>query len=189
VNVLPLRAIAFQFLFLLVAIAIEGMVLRQFLTVEEKPIDYKTSMQYSATVNLLSTFVGWIVFFAVQPFLPPQVRLQLINYVFFERITTESWLMPALVLTGLGIFLGTFLVELQGLEILEWLLDRKGVKKETEDSGRTGRFRGRRNQNVGFQFTQQISALLVGNALSFSAILLILFSRLVEQGQLKLPIG
>ena len=45
--VLPLRAIAFQILCLLIAIAIEAYVLRQTLR-----LGYKTSVRYAASMNL-----------------------------------------------------------------------------------------------------------------------------------------
>ncbi|MCL6434176.1 MAG: hypothetical protein K6T90_08140 [Leptolyngbyaceae cyanobacterium HOT.MB2.61] len=177
-NTLPLRAIAFQFIFLLVAIAIEGLILYRFLSIE-----HKTSMQYSATVNLLSTFVGWLVFFAVQPFIPINVKLELISYFFFERFYTNFWqsgVAPNLVLALLGIFMGTFLIELKGLELLEFALG-KNEKKAKEEIEKVGRFRGRKNRVIGIKTNDKTYALLVANACSFSVILILLLARFLDQ--------
>lgn len=181
-NLLPLRAIAFQFMFLLMAIAIEGYVLYRLLEIK-----HKDSMQYSATVNLLSTFVGWLVFFAAQPFIPANLKLQVISYIFFERFHTNFWqagIAPYLVLAALAIFIGTFLIELKGLELLEFALGKSKNKPKVEVET-VIRFRGRKNRVIGIRSNDKTYALLVANAASFSGILFILFVRYFTQNQLS----
>lgn len=176
-NVLPLRAILFQFLFLLVAIALEAIVLDRYLN-----LGYKISAQYSTTINLLSTFVGWLIYFCVQPLLPQGLKLQLISFMFFEQLYNNGWLSSVfslIVILSLGIFLGTLLIELKGLDLLEVALDR--VEKKEIVPEEKDRFRGRGKQAVRFQPSNKIYAVFVGNAVSFTAILLLLLVRYVEQ--------
>lgn len=177
-EVLPLRAIVFQCLFLLIAIALEAFVFYRTLS-----LDYKTSMQYAISVNLLSTFIGWLCFFVGQPLLPITWRVQLISFIFFEHFYADPMLLnvaPVLVFLTLAMFLGTFLIKLKGLDFLDFLLE-KNPKPEAAIEERSTRFRGRQGQLVGFRANSKIYAVLVANASSFSAILLLLFFRLVEQ--------
>lgn len=176
-EVLPLRAVVFQCLFLLIAIAIEALVLYRTLS-----LDYKTSMQYAISVNLLSTFIGWLCFFASQPVLPVVWRVQLISFIFFEHFYADPLMLnvaPVLVVFTLGMFLGTFLIKLKGLDFLEMLLERN--QKPDSAIEEKPKRRGRQEQLVGFRSNSKIYAVLVANASSFSAILLLLFLRLVEQ--------
>jgi len=176
-EVLPLRAVVFQCLFLLIAIAIEALVFYRTLS-----LDNKTSMQYAISVNLLSTFIGWLCFFMSQPVLPLAWRVQLISFIFFEHFYADPLMLnvaPVLVVFTLGMFLGTFLIKLKGLDFLEMLLERN-QKPEGAIAEKPKR-RGRQEQLVGFRSNSRIYAVLVANASSFSAILLLLFLRLVEQ--------
>ncbi|MBW4473089.1 MAG: hypothetical protein KME45_22325 [Stenomitos rutilans HA7619-LM2] len=176
-EVLPLRAVAFQSLFLLIAIALEGPIFYRTLD-----LDYKASMQSAISVNLLSTFIGWLCFFISQPFLPVEWRVQLISFIFFENFYADPLLnvAPVLVVLTLGMFLGTFLIKLQGLEFLDLLLERK--KEPTSAiAEKSTRFRSKQAQLIGFRANSRIYAVLVANAASFSAILLLLFLRLLGQ--------
>jgi hypothetical protein len=193
-EVLPLRAIAFQSIFLMLAIALEAIVF--FWQLE---LDYRTSIRYTATLNLLSTIVGWVIFFVVQSFLPEGLRIQLISYFFFERFFPNPWmagLTPILAVSGLSIFFGVFLVEFGGLELLDRILekkktakgDEKDSKKDSEqDSGKDSkpkenltRFRSRAEGYV-FKSDNRAYVVLVANALSFTIILLFLFIRWLAQ--------
>ena len=53
-TVYPLRAVAFQLLFFLIAIAIESLILRR-----RRNIDRQTSLEYAAFMNLLTIVLGW----------------------------------------------------------------------------------------------------------------------------------
>ncbi|MGI0488312.1 filament integrity protein FraC [Pantanalinema rosaneae CENA516] len=178
-SILPLRAIIFQMLFLLVTIALEGLVFFKNLN-----LDYKTSMRYAAVLNLFSTFLGWLFFFQINQFLPEDVQRQFISYIFFDRFFPNPWfaaVTPIIILTSLGIFIGTFLVELNGLELLEYLLDK--TKSSQPPTEHIARFQGRRDQIIRFQANTKAHTLLIANAASFSAILLLLLIRWVEQSQ------
>jgi hypothetical protein len=196
-GVLPLRAIAFQTIFLMLAIALEAIVFFWQLN-----LDYRTSIRYTATLNLLSTVVGWLFFFITQALLPEGLRIQLISYFFFERFFPNPWapgIMPILVVSGLGIFFGVFLLEFLGLDLLERILEKKkpadAAKKEEakpeKDSGKDSdsdskpkekpqRFR-RRAEGYVFKSDNRAYVVLVANSLSFSVILLFLFIRWLAQ--------
>lgn len=177
-NVVPLRAIVFQFLFVLVAIAIEALILYRLLD-----IDYKTSAQYAISVNLFSTIVGWIAFFTCLRFIPPGIKIQLISYIFFEQFFDNNWIetiSPILILICAMIFFGTFWVKVKGLELLEFMLGKTDRKEQTPED-QTGRFRGRMKKATDGKSESKAYAIFVANACSFSAILLLLFVRFVEQ--------
>ena len=177
-EILPLRAVVFQALFLLTAIALEALVLHRMLS-----LDYKTSMQYAISINLLSTLIGWLCFFIGQPWLPATWHVQLISFIFFEHFYADPMLLnvaPVLVIFTLAMFLGTFLIKLKGLDLLELLLE-KDPKPGIPIEAKPGRLRGRKEHGVAFRANSRIYTVLVANAVSFSAILLLLFLRLVEQ--------
>ena len=178
-DVLPLRAIAFQLLFLFMAIAIEAAVLNERLN-----LGRKLSMQYSATVNLLSTVVGWMVFFGVEPWLPSTARQILVEYVFFGVRSVP----PTVYLIGFAAFVLTFALKLQGIEFLELILEKNTVPA-VEESDSPRKFQGRKKQ---LELTAENQpnrpmAVLWANAFSFVAITVILIIRiLVDQ---MLPIA
>jgi hypothetical protein len=180
-GVLPLRAIAFQGLFLLVAIALEAIIYFRHLD-----FDYKTSVRYAASINLFSSFIGWVVFFNLQALLPPTLEIQLISFFFFEQVFPNDWassVAPLLALSGLVIFISVFFLELKSLEILDILLGK--VKPEdnllSTDSFRTSR--QFRVQGMMFKSNSRAYAVLVANAYSFSGMLFLLFIRWFEQSR------
>lgn len=167
-DVLPLKAILFQLLFVVLAIAIEAIVLQRYLG-----IGRKTSIQYTATANLLSTVVGWFIFFVVTPLLPPDWQLQVVNFVFFD-LTNNT---PILVGLAFLTFLGTFIVKFQSLEWLDLILEnKKTAEAEAKD---IAKFRGRAGQRQPFaNVPNRALAVLWANAASFSAITLIIALRM-----------
>jgi uncharacterized protein YacL len=167
-GVMPLRAVAFQIMFLLLAIAIEGVILQVQLRIPRK-----LSMQYAATTNLLATAVGWMIFFIVEPLLSADWRKELIGYVFFGIKTIPV----PVILVGFGMFLGTFLLKLQGVEWLDMVLEKAPVEKKT--AFEPGKYRGRQRVHTDFQLgPNRPLAILWANAASFSAISLLLAIRL-----------
>jgi hypothetical protein len=162
-GVLPLRAVAFQILFLLVAIAIEGMILRSRLGLRRKE-----SMEYAVAVNLLSTILGWMLFFMVEPWLPEAVRSVLMEYVFFGGNTFP----PTLVAVGFAVFVLTFMLKLQGMTWLDQFLDKAPPEPSEIDRHK---FRGRKSRYEAFKGLPSRSlAVLWANACSFSAISILL---------------
>lgn len=181
-GVWPARAIAFQILFLLIAISLEALIFYQRLNLE-----YKTSIRYAASLNLFSTFIGWIIFFNVQAVLPEDLRIQLISFFFFERFFPNPWspsVAPILTLLALGTFLGVVFVELQALNLLETIMEtRKPVEETTSILRPRDRLRFQRLENKSFLFKKSDRAytLLVANSLSFSAVLAVLVLRWLDQ--------
>ncbi|KAM3089737.1 filament integrity protein FraC [Phormidesmis sp. 146-35] len=167
-DVLPLRMIIYQLLFLVMAIAVESLVLQRRLG-----IGRKTSIQYAATVNLLSTVVGWMIFFTVEPWLPENLRSQLISYIFFDSLTNP----PVLIGLAFVSFISTFLLKLEGINLLELLL---GIKKDSEtEAKQAAKFQGQRARRASFAVVpSRALAVLWANAFSFSAITLIIAIRL-----------
>lgn len=162
-GVLPLRAVAFQILFLVVAIAIEGMVLRNRLSLKRKE-----SMEYAVVINLLSTVLGWMLFFLAEPWLPENIRAVLVEYIFFGGNTFP----PALVIVGFSAFILTFLLKLQGMSWLDMIMGRAAPKPTEEERYR---FRGRNRRYDTFKnMPSRALAVLWANACSFSAISILL---------------
>ncbi len=178
--ILPLRAIVFQSLFLLLAIAIEAAVLFNFLP----NLDYKTSARYSASINLLSTVVGWIIFFTVQALSPEELRIQLISYFFFEHFFPNPLfanVTPILAVIALGIFLGVFFLEYQGLIQIERMLEKRQLEATQEAKKRIRGGYSPLEPGAIFKENNQAYAVLVANACSFSVILFLLFIRWLER--------
>ncbi len=120
-NVFPLQTILFQFLLLLVGIAIESFILYRQLNLSQR-----RSIDYAISINLFSTILGWIVFFYVHPWLPRSLKSQLISYIFFDRFfpfAQSSNILTELILSGFVVFFATFIVKLKGLELLQMLLE------------------------------------------------------------------
>lgn len=180
-NVFPIPTVLFQFLFLLVTIAIEGIVLHRLLKLSRR-----TSIEYSASINLLTTFLGWVLFFSVLPSLPKVWEGHLISYIFFDRlITTQlSSAYTMVIFTLFTMFLSAFLIKLIGLKILQLLLG--DVPKDTYPTVKqpSVRRRGLLNRYDEQDFLppkpNQAIALLLANACSYSALLLLLVLRFVQ---------
>lgn len=180
-GVLPLRAIAFQILFLLIAISLEALVLYRRLN-----FDHKTSVRYATSINLFSTFVGWLIFFNVQAVLPDDLRVQLISFFFFERFFPNPWspsVAPILTLMALGTFLGVVFVELQGLNLLETIMETRASDADASILRPRERLRFRRLDEKGllFQKSDRAYTVLVANSLSFTAVLIVLLIRWLDQ--------
>ena len=182
-DVLPLRAIAFQLLFMFMAIAIEAAVLNQRLN-----LGRKVSMQYSATVNLLTTVLGWMVLFSVEPYLPSPARLFLVESVFYGIRSIPS----EVIIAGFLMFVMTFALKLQGIELLEVILE-KAPKPDSESKDdkapKFRKFQGHKRhaeRTFGNEPNRPL-AVLWANAFSFTAIVMILAIRLLVD-QLNVPI-
>lgn len=175
-GIMPLRAIAFQSLLLMVAIVLEAMVLRQRLR-----LGYRSSMQYAATLNLLATSLGWVAFLAIEAVLPLDLRSQIISYVMFNRFYNNSWrdvLPVVVVVVAIAAFFITYWIKLQGLLWLLQLMGQKPVETTPEviEANRRQLYeRARRTQVEGQRgHSPRALAVLQANAVSFTAILLLL---------------
>lgn len=175
ITVLPLRGIIFQCLLLLVAIALEAIVLRRKLR-----LGFQPSIRYAATLNLVAVVLGWILFLSIEPRLPTAVRTQIISYILFSNfyvnpLTKSNGLGVAIVLVGLVIFFLTFWTKTTTLEWLTWALGDPIVKPLPKEN--VNRLRYRRSLPAEETTSPHRLAILQANALSFSAVLLLLLLR------------
>lgn len=116
--VLPLRAVVFQALLLLITIAIESVIFQRLLNISPK-----TATAYSITLNLLSTFIGWLCFFVIEAITRGFLQTQIIRYIFFDRFVspnTFSFLQNSFSFFGIRLFIMIldFTVELIGLDFI-----------------------------------------------------------------------
>ncbi len=178
-TVLPLQTILFQTLFLLVAIALEARVFHKRLRIPRK-----TSMEYATSINLLTATLGWLIFFAVQDSLPQPLKNQLISYIFFDRpLPSQSQGLNLIVVSAaIAMFFAAFVIKLKGLELLQALLRTSEPEQpsKTPDRRRRLAFADRMNQAITDTDTNQAAVVLLANAYSNSAILLILFLRFLQ---------
>lgn len=177
--VLPLQTILLQVLFLLVAIALEARVLHRRLSLTRR-----TSVEYATSINLLCAVMGWLGFFLLKNLLPQPLKTQLISYIFFDRLLEplpES-LSLVVVSTGIVIFFCAFLIKLKGLQLLEALLQRSPTQKSSlpPDKRRRMGLNHRLDQALVQTNPGQATTILLANAYSHSAILLLLLLRFLS---------
>ena len=170
-RIFPLGVILLDFLFLLVAIPIEALILNRRLK-----FDKRTSSFYAICINLFSSVIGWIIFFFTEPILPVRFKSELIDYIFFNQIRYAYNIQTLIILTAFIIFFATFLVKYLLLKLLLMSLSEPG-KNEPEEPQPMLKRNSRRNYKSKLQNTNVITSLLIGNALSYSLIVMILFIR------------
>lgn len=179
-DVVPLRAVVFQVLFLLVAIAVEAQVLRR-----ELGIAPRKSVDYASTINLLSTIVGWLLLFNLQPFLPPNLRAQLLNIILFDQWADG---IVVVVVTAFVTFFLSFFIKLQGLTLLQLLLDERPQPSPADEPPKRKTFRSPHRSNQQETSSREAGAVLLANAASYSTILVILFLRFLAQTNFQTPV-
>jgi len=173
--VLPLRAIAFQLLFLLMAIAIEGTVLHRQLTLVPR-----LAMQYATMLNLITVVFGWFVFFAIEVLLPVPIRSQLIEFIFFNRWTQETALWG--ILAGFLTFFLSFLLKTFSFTQLQLALLSPKEREVLQQEGkvpRRPRLGQKKVKKEGSTLSERANTILTANALSYTAILFVLFARFI----------
>ncbi len=185
--VLPLRAIAFQILFLLLAIAIEAWVLQRQLKLppNRSRISPKQAVQYATSVNLLTIAVGWFLFLSLQALLPLELKYQLLNFIFFNQwsSSTAFWI----ILSGFITFFASFLLKLGGLiQLQRMMLTNQELAARRELDKNKYRL-GARPKKEFRATSNQASVILSANALSYTAIAIVLVMRFLV-GRL-LPAG
>ncbi|MTJ48844.1 filament integrity protein FraC [Dolichospermum sp. UHCC 0259] len=167
--ILPIGAIFFEILFLLTAISVEAYVLHKWLK-----FDKRTSIFYAIALNVFSSVIGWIVFFTVEPMLPIPIKAELINYVFFNKIKASS-ISTMIILLSFTIFIATFLVKFLLMKILIIFMGEGGKNTQPEIS--SSQQRASYMNIVKLQNTNLITATLIANSLSYSAITFIILIR------------
>lgn len=171
--VLPLRAILFQLLLLLIAIAIEAVIYHRKLKLPRQ-----TSVEYSISLNLLSTVLGWIAFFMIQTQLSPSVRIQLISRIFFDSFYGTFNVLPMLViLVTVSAFGFIYLVELKGLDLLQALLKTSQSEASKSLKSKSPFLKTRLKKALRRTSPSQAIVVLLANAWSHAVILSLLFLR------------
>lgn len=170
-SVLPVGAVLFNLLFILMSISIEAYCFNRRLK-----FDRKTSIFYAISINLFSNVIGWIAFFLIEPVLPLQLKSELINFVFFNSFKVSNT-QTVIILTAFIIFFGTFIVKLFLLRLFSLVLNEEiGKKVETTPNIERQKWRYlSRNKVVG---NNLVSTMLIANSLSYSAITLVLLIRM-----------
>ena len=168
--IFPVGVVLFDFLFLLIAIPIEAYVFSYKLK-----FDKRTSTFYAISTNLFSSVIGWLVFFLAEPMLPITLKSELINYVFFNSFKSASS-QTFFILTAFIIFFATFIMKFFILRVLLISLREELWKKEEEEKPFQRR-RASRFSTAKLQNTNLVTATLIANSLSYSAITLVLFIR------------
>ncbi len=179
-TVLPLRAIVFQVLLLLVAIALEAGILRQRLRLK-----FQDSIRYAASLNLFTTGIGWIFFLGLEPLAPAPLRTQIMSYILFGQFYRNELLgtlTPVIIALGLGAFFATFGLKLKGLEWLTQMLGCPVAPTKGPELAQRPSLKGRNAPTTGTENPAYPLAILHANALSFSAILILLLLRQALEG-------
>lgn len=173
--ILPLQAILFQFFLLLVSIAVEAIVLQRKLK-----LAYRTSIEYSASINLLSSILGWLLFFGVQGWVSEGTRLQLISYIFFNNFyTTFQSAQTAIILLTAASFFGICFVEYKGLDLLQAILQSSQESPlQPEEKPPSLFLKNRLKVAIKRADTSKALVILIANAWSHGLILLFLLLRL-----------
>jgi hypothetical protein len=169
-RIFPFGAILFNFLFLLISIPIESFILNSRLR-----FDRKTSIFYAIAINLFSNVLGWVIFFLIDPVLPIQVKSELINYIFFDRLQSNS-IQSLLILTAVIIFFGTFIVKYILLRVLLLSLAEFGKAPAEPVPERNTR----RAYKSKLQNSAVVTSILIANAISYSFIVAVLFIRSLD---------
>ncbi|WP_179197971.1 filament integrity protein FraC [Nostoc sp. T09] len=170
-SVLPVGAVLFDLLFLLMAISIEAYCFNSRLK-----FDKKTSIFYAISINLFSSVIGWIVFFMLEPILPLNLKSELINFVFFNSFKSPNT-QTLIILTAFIIFFGTFIVKLFLLRLFSLSLNEDFGKK-SEDPPSVERQKWRYMSRSKLISNNLVSTMLIANSLSYSAITLVLLIRM-----------
>jgi len=169
-RVLPIGAILFDFLFLLLAISIEASCFNTRLK-----FDKKTSVFYAISINLFSSVIGWVAFFIIEPILPIQLKSELINFIFFNNFKYSNT-QTIIILAAFIIFFGTFIVKLFLLRGFSLLLNEEFWKK-TEEPANTDRQNWRNIKRAKLISNNLVSTMLIANSLSYTAITFVLLIR------------
>ncbi|PLZ98895.1 filament integrity protein fraC [Fischerella thermalis CCMEE 5268] len=164
-KVLPLGAILFSFLFLLISIPLEAYILNSILK-----FDKKTSSFYAICMNLFSNVIGWAIFFLIEPLLSIRLRTGIINLMFFNQISPT--LFNLLILIAFIVFFGTFLVKSLVLRVA--LISLTDFWQKQPDST-PQKFYSRRDFKRKLQTKNIFTSVLIANALSYTAVVLVLF--------------
>ncbi len=171
--VVPLKVLTSQALLLIIAIAIEAFVIQQ-----QMQFSPRKSIEYSASLNLLSTVIGWLSFFVlIGPLLlTDAMKVEILNFVFFQQWGENIF--SGLISLGFVAFLGTVGVETLGFSLLQRALGEYRPPEETPQPKRRSAMRTTLRPD---QIMSGISgrsdvlyAILLGNASSYMVIVVLI---------------
>lgn len=173
IPVLPLRAVMFQILFLLVAIAVESFIFKKNLH-----LSGRNSIEYATSINLFSTIIGWLIFFFFVPLLPINLQGQLINFILFNDFAPHLGFSLLriyfdLVLFALLIFGLTICLEVFALEFLI-NLNKISSRTITESEDQTEASHLKHPPKSEFD-PSKFNSILIANVYSQTSFLFILF--------------
>lgn len=185
--VLPLKAIVFQMLFLALAIAIEALVFQK-----QWKLSRRASIEYAIAVNLFSTCLGWLSFFAFQPILSPALKKQIITFIFFNNIVENSNVPLSIVYGEVALivflaFVFILIAELIFLDVWRNLIKEQPQAEQKEQVSQkyrtavTSSLYKKYYDSAKTRITS--STILVANAYSGTGILLILFLTKIVENQ------
>ncbi|NET00129.1 MAG: filament integrity protein fraC [Sphaerospermopsis sp. SIO1G1] len=168
-RILPIGAIVFETLFLLIAIPIEAYILHKTLK-----FDKRTSIFYSISMNVFSSVIGWSFFFVFEPIMPVQIKSELISYVFFNYFKNPST-QNYIIMLSFVIFLATFLAKFLLLKVSIVSLDEFKKKENLLETSQRQKIL--RHEIMKIQNSNLVTSTLMANSLSYSAITLIILMR------------
>ncbi|MCL2924322.1 MAG: hypothetical protein MGF17_06770 [Trichodesmium sp. MAG_R04] len=116
-TILPLRVIISQSLILLVIIAIESYFFQLRLNLTPK-----VSVEYATVINLISTCIGWVLFFYGVSLLPSMWEKQMVAYILFGKIGA---IYPGFMLFIFLFFLISLIIKLVGFNFCDSLWNEK----------------------------------------------------------------
>ena len=173
-SVFPFRTVLVQIFIVFLAIAIESWFLQKLLK-----LGPKTSVEYTAILNLSCTCVGWLVFFGIESVLSKDFRERLIGYILLGG--GEDIYAP-ITLIALSILAVTFLAKWKGLEFVENMVS--GNKKASVPQFLGPATLTKRPPKKAFRVTTQFGALLISHTVSNIIILTVLFLQSVSNSNL-----
>ncbi|MEL6322253.1 MAG: filament integrity protein FraC, partial [Cyanobacteria bacterium J06626_14] len=159
--------------FLVLAIAIEAFIIQQQL--QYLP---RKCIEYAASLNLLSTIIGWLIFFSSPFFLPDALKFQIVNYIAFGQLDAAilTWLIPLAFIT----FFGTIGIEWLGFLLLDHFLSDKPFFNAATFTGRRNLFQAvavrPRQSKSGISQPDILQAVISGNSFSYGVILVLLIA-------------
>ncbi len=169
-SVFPFRTVLVQILIMFLAIAIESWFLQKLLK-----LGPKTSVEYTAILNLACTFVGWLVFFGIESVISKDLREQLIGYILLGG---GQDIYGPITMIAVSVLAITFLAKWQGLQIVENMV--AGNKKASKPQFLGPATLTRRPPKKTFQVTTQFGGILIAHTVSNVVILTVLFFQSVN---------
>ncbi|NEP76270.1 filament integrity protein FraC [Okeania sp. SIO2G5] len=171
---IPLRLMVTQSLLIVVAIALESLVLRRFLQYPPRK-----SVEYSISINLFSLVVGWFFFLNLVSNvpLPAAILEDLMNLILFDKWSNAT--RAGTVIVALVTFFVTFFIEVIGFTSLQKLRnEEEAIESQIDRTRKRPKYAQSRARGL-FSIGDQANAdplyvLLLANAASYTAIVAIL---------------